>query len=138
MDKVDLGEIRDEERICCNGRKGCKKKRCCPCIVITILIADCLCIISIFIVFGSTILAGLEKEKIDYDEGQRYLLWITRIWISISMFVVLFCVKAYCGFVWLLSGLTRKAFLPYYQISMTFYGCQIAVSFILVEMAISE
>ena len=40
MEESDVGEVEDDVRICCKGRYGCKKKYCCPGLVIFVVIGD--------------------------------------------------------------------------------------------------
>ena len=102
--------------------------------VIFVLIFDCIEICSIFIVIYWTFKRGLDRKKEDEEAGERYLQWITRIWFCVSLEVFLLASKIFYGFNWLLKGRTRKAFLPYYYASITFYGGAMSVSFILIQL----
>ena len=68
-----LGEVIDDERICYNSKRCCRRKTCCPCFVVITIAMDIIALIILvsLIVYGFTV--GLFVKKKDRDEGEMIL-----------------------------------------------------------------
>ena len=47
--QVNLGEIVDDERICCGGKRGCRKKKCCPMMIIGVVLSEIIGLLSLIV-----------------------------------------------------------------------------------------
>ena len=101
-----LGVVHDEDRICCGGRRGCKKRYCCPGIVLTALLFD-------IASFGVYIYEAIQESK----EGRKS--YTARTTVIFFPFTFCYLIKLWYGIYWFFKGRQRKHFLPYYRIAMT-------------------
>ena len=102
-----LGEIQDEERICCRGKVGCRKRTCCPCVILAALFMN----ICMFLVLISL------SIYYDFIEGKKH--FFEQMLVIFTPFTVPYLLKISYGTVWFFKGRARKAFLPYYRMAMT-------------------
>ena len=102
-----LGEIQDEERICCKGKVGCRKRICCPGVILAALVMNIL----MFLVLIYT------SVYEDFMQGGEY--FFEQMLVIFTPFTVPYLFKISYGIVWFFKGRARKAFLPYYRMAMT-------------------
>ena len=120
MDPVDLGEIVDDVWICCKGRHGCKKKYCCPGIVLFVIIGDLIGLVFIileiiFPLVGEGIITIYPSSP---DQIASFFKSITLIFIPIQL---VYLVKCYTGLAWLsFNRRSRESYIRFYYTSLTF------------------
>ena len=127
-----LGNVDEEERICCRGKQGCKKRNCCTCIIIFVLLDD----LSLFIYTASLfacilaeenncILLFLEDPDIPsgHTEDSEFnaMRYINRIFFSMLGTNIICTLKLYSGLKWL-KRRDRNSFIAYYRLGMTYIG----------------
>ena len=102
-----LGEIQDEERICCKGKVGCRKRTCCPCVILVSIFMN---IVMFLVLCATSVYDG-------YIEGN--VQFFKQMLVIFTPFTVPYLLKIAYGIVWFFKGRARKAFLPYYRMAMT-------------------
>ena len=117
---VDAGTVNDGERICCKGRRGCRKKTCCARIVYFFIVFD---IMSLICLIGSLIVMIFIKLYSNDESPAFNKLDISRIWRVLLVwlpFYIPYFLKTYYGLLWMRKRPhSRTAFLPCYRMSLT-------------------
>ena len=131
-----LGEVIDEDRICLNSKRCCRRKTCCPCLVIAVVILDILAVLTLLSWFILGIAFGISIIEEDEQKGHIMVRLSVNIMFLYSFLLVLLLVKIYFGLLWFCSGRTRKKFTKYYYITVTLSGYSIANNFIVGMLAI--
>lgn len=108
-------------RICCGGKRGCKKKYCCPGLVLFVIFCD---------LFGLTmlIMAIVGFVQFDrtffYNDHDKYVEYghiMKTVFVVFLPMQILFVVKLYLGGAWFFcKKQSRRSFVKFYRISMTF------------------
>ena len=102
-----LGEIEDEERICCKGKAGCRKRTCCPCVIFVSLFMN---IVMFLVLIASSVYEGFIEDNVQFFK---------QMLVIFTPFTVPYLLKIGYGIVWFFKGRGRKAFLRYYRMAMT-------------------
>ena len=124
-DTFDLAPVNENERICCNGKRGCTKKKCCPSIIKIVIALNCL---GLIYCIGIAVWFGIEKQ------GNKYYSYYGILIATWGPVYLLDLPYLYYGIIWLCKGQSRKSFTPVYYIGMTF---NVSVLFMTISVLLS-
>ena len=100
--QVNLGEIVDDERICCGGKRGCRKKKCCPMMIIGVVLSEIIGLLSLivmnilFAINGYTAFLGLPV-------GDEMISFVRKSFLIFLPIEILYLLKCYNGVAWFLQ-----------------------------------
>ena len=115
ISSIDLGEVRDEQRIFWNSKLCCRKRKCCPGIILFVLVFQALQLLSVILIYAYSFYIAIEKET---SSPFLKMVKVRGLLVS-SPFYITYIAKICYGIAWFKKNRTRKAFLPYYRASMT-------------------
>ena len=110
-----LGEVKDEVRVCCQGRYGCRKSSCCTGIVLGAIFLQLIGLGTVIATFMYSYFVIMRNPYI--PDSILKMLW--NIELVSSPYYACLVAKIYFGCAWFVRKRTRRAFLPYYRVSMT-------------------
>ena len=113
---LHLGEVDEEEGICCKGRHGCRKRTCCMGVIVIIVLVDIIYLVMVLVFLGENIYNAVKFDSQD-SQNTTVLFVRKRILVYASGWIVWFF-KIFAGIRWLWSR-KRHNFVIYYTYSLT-------------------
>ena len=112
----ELDDIR-EEKILCDSKYCCSKRKCCPFLVFLMIIVEIGTLVFDFLLVGY--LFFLIFYLSDVYETDFYKTFAIRAVISFVPFYILCLLKFYYMLLWLRRGSNRNQYIKYYRLAIT-------------------
>ena len=109
----------EDERVCCGGNRGCRKKTFCKRFMVFVILEDLLVtvyLLSFIILWMYRAFATLDGKG---EFSGSYLRWFARVNFSFWANYVFLYLKVYYGLRWICKGRTRKLYIAFYRTSLT-------------------